>query len=62
MMALKLEALHLRDRKYAVHPVGTVGTCGWIDGKPWQVVFVTASSAADAVRKATRKLTQSRGE
>ena len=24
---------------WALRPKGTVGTCGWINGKPWQVIY-----------------------
>ena len=49
---MNLEATHLRGNRYAVRPAGALGTCGWIDGKTWQVAYVSAKNAADAVRKA----------
>lgn len=48
-----LEATYLRDNRYAVRPVGALGTCGWLsDGRPWAVIYVTAPSLKAAVRKA----------
>lgn len=38
MSAAAFEAVRLRGNRYAVKPAGTCGTCGWIDGNPWQVV------------------------
>ena len=52
---MKLEATHLRDRRYAVRPEGAVGTCGWIDGQPWQVIYVTAASPEQAVARAQKR-------
>jgi len=34
-----LEAVKLRE-SWAIKPKGTLGTCGWIDGKPWSVIYV----------------------
>lgn len=45
---MELEATHLRDNRYAVRPKGALGTCGWINGKAWQVVYVRARNAAEA--------------
>lgn len=48
---VELEAIHLRGRRYAVRPVGQLGTCGsW----PclWAVQYVAAKSPADAIAKA----------
>ena len=50
----KLEATHLRDNRYAVRPEGTLGTCGWIGGKAWTVIYVNASNPAEAIKKATK--------
>jgi hypothetical protein len=36
---MKLEATKLRNC-WALRPVGALGTCGWIDGKPWTVQYV----------------------
>ena len=50
----ELEATHLRDRRYAVRPKGQLGTCGsW----PclWQVAYVNARSANEAIAKAKRQ-------
>jgi hypothetical protein len=49
----KLEAVHLRDNRWAVRPVGCLGTCGWINGVPWTVCYVNARSEAQAVRAAS---------
>jgi hypothetical protein len=49
----KLEAVDLRaDNRWAVRPIGQLGTCGWVCGFHWNVVYVTASSAEVAVSKA----------
>lgn len=50
----QLEATHLRDRKWAVRPVGRLGTCGFYP-EPWVVVYVTASSAESAIAAAKHK-------
>ncbi len=42
----------LRSGRYAVRPIGAIGTCGWINGKPWTVIYVNARSASEALRKA----------
>ena len=49
-----LEATNLRDNRYAVRPAGQLGTCGW-HPRPWTVVFVTASSPEQAVRRAIQR-------
>ena len=41
---MEYEATHLRDDSYAVRPKGALGTCGWINGIAWTVVYVTAYS------------------
>jgi hypothetical protein len=48
-----LEATHLRDTLWCVRPEGRCGTCGWIDGRAWTAQFVRATSAEDAIRKAS---------
>lgn len=53
-----LEATHLRGRLYAVRPRGALGTCGWINGRPWTVQYVTARDAAHAVRIASERGTE----
>ena len=54
-----LEAVHLRGRRYAVRPLGKLGTCGWhSDGSDWQVTYVTADNESDAIRKVQRKYVQ----
>ena len=52
---MKWQAERLRGNRWVVHPEGTLGTCGWIQGKPWSVVFVTARSATKALRKAGKE-------
>jgi len=36
---MKLDATRLRE-KWAIRPIGAIGTCGWIDGVPWTVSYV----------------------
>ena len=50
-----MEATHLRDNRWAVRPIGCLGTCGWRNGVAWTVIYVTARSAEEAVRKAARR-------
>ena len=50
---IALDATHLRGNRYAVRPAGQLGTGGWYP-LPWTVQYVTARSAAEAVRKAVR--------
>ena len=40
----KLEATRLRTC-WAIKPVGALGTCGWINGKPWTVQYVKVKPA-----------------
>lgn len=42
----------LNGNRYIIRPEGTLGTCGWIDGKPWSAQFVTG------LRKAQRVVTE----
>lgn len=51
-MAQKLEATLLRDNQYAVRPAGCLGTCGWLAGVPWSVIYVKAVSHNQAIYKA----------
>lgn len=46
------EATQLRPGRWAVRPAGCLGTCGWLNGKPWQVIYVNARTAQEALRKA----------
>lgn len=39
-------------RSVIVRPKGTLGTCGWIDGKPWQ------ARSFPSVRRAQQWITQ----
>lgn len=50
----ELEAMHLRGNRYAVRPIGQLGTCGWRP-RPWTVIYVNARSTADAIRKASQQ-------
>lgn len=50
-MQVEYEATHLRNNQYAVRPKGQLGTCGFYP-VPWTVVYVTARSEQDALRKA----------
>lgn len=62
MSAATFEAVRLRGNRYAVKPAGTCGTCGWIDGRPWTVVYVTAKNDADAVIRGWRHVFSKGGE
>lgn len=50
-MTLRYEATHLRGNRYAIRPVGALGTCGWIKGKAWTVAYINARSPAKALLK-----------
>ena len=54
MSAMQYEAVRLRDARYAVRPVGQLGTMGW-SPRPWTVVFVNARSSQEALRKAAKE-------
>lgn len=56
MSKFDLEAVHLRDNRYAVRPRGALGTCGWIDNRAWSVIYVNANSPEAAIIKAMRLL------
>jgi len=49
-----MEATHLGGGRWAVRPKGALGTCGWGKDGPWQTIYVTASSAQEAIRKAMK--------
>ena len=51
-MKKQLEATEIRPSEYAVRPKGALGTHGWIKGKPWQVQYIKANSAEQAIEKA----------
>lgn len=51
----ELEAIQLRSGKWAVRPVGQLGTCGWYP-EPWTIQYVSARSEAEAIRVAKRNL------
>ena len=52
---MRLEATYLRNGEYAVRPHGALGTCGWINGCAWTVVYVKARTASDAIRLAEKR-------
>lgn len=54
--AMNLEATHLRDRSWAVRPLGCCGTCGWVRGRAWSVIYVKATSAGEAINKARTQI------
>jgi hypothetical protein len=57
--AIEYEAVQLRAGRYAVRPVGCLGTCGWhANGKPWQVQYITALGEYAALRKAAAERMQ----
>lgn len=45
----------LRDHRYAVRPKGRLGTHGFINGKGWEVIYVTARTPQEAVKKAIKR-------
>lgn len=51
---MKLEAVHLRDNRWAVRPEGQLGTCGW-SPQAWNVEYVNARSAQEAIQKASKR-------
>jgi len=51
MVPVTLEATHLKGRRYAVSPLGQLGTCGYYP-TAWTVQFINAASPEDAIRKA----------
>jgi len=57
MIAAELEATHLQGRGWAVRPKGQLGTMGW-HPFPWDVVYVNAGSAEEAIRKALPELSE----
>lgn len=52
--ANELEATALRDGRYAVRPIGRLGTCGFYP-RAWTVYIVKARNEEEAIRKAVRK-------
>ena len=52
---MKLEATRLNNC-WAIRPEGALGTCGWIGGKPWTVVYSTARSAQRAIQLNAHKV------
>lgn len=48
---MSYEVSHLMDQRWAVRPFGCVGTSGFYPF-PWTVVYVTASNAEEAMKKA----------
>ena len=53
--SMKYEASALFGGRYAVQPVGTLGTCGWVEGVPWEVQFIRANTSAEALRIAEQQ-------
>ena len=51
---IRLEALLLREGRYAVRPAGQLGTCGW-SPIPWDVCYVNAHNPGAAIRRALRE-------
>ena len=51
---MELEAINLRGNRWGVRPVNQLGTCGWYP-KPWEIRFVTARNAEEAIRKVTQQ-------
>jgi hypothetical protein len=39
---------------WAVRPEGALGAAGWIEGKPWVIKYVRASSKQNAIEKSTK--------
>jgi hypothetical protein len=52
---MNYEATHLRSRIWAIRPEGALGTMGWVGGQYWEVAFVTADNADDAMRRWRRR-------
>ena len=50
---MKLDAVELRNKVWAVRPEGVLGMAGWIKGKPWEVTFVKARTREEAINKVT---------
>ena len=48
-MKKQLEATEIRHNEYAVRPKDALGTHGWIKNKPWQVQYIKANSAKQAI-------------
>ena len=46
-----MEAAYIGANCYAIRPAGALGTCGWINGEAWTVVYITAKSAPAAMLK-----------
>ena len=51
-MKKQLEATEINPGKYAVRPKGALGTHGWIKDKPWQIQYIKAGSAEQAIELA----------
>lgn len=59
-MKKQMEATQISPGQYAVRPKGALGTHGWIKGKPWQVQYIKATSAEQAIEKAALELKHDR--
>ena len=54
-MKKQLEATEISPGKYAVRPKDALGTHGWIKDKPWQIQYIKAGSAEQAIELAALK-------
>jgi hypothetical protein len=52
---IELEADQLHSGKWAVRPIGQLGTCGWYP-EPWTIQYVSARSESEAIKVAKRNL------
>lgn len=59
-MRYEMEATELRNNRWAVRPKGALGTHGF-SPYPYEVIYVTASSAEEAVRLAAPKARKQQG-
>lgn len=50
-----LEATRLNNC-WIVRPVGQLGTCGWIKGKPWMAAYSNAKAAERAIQLCAHKV------
>lgn len=46
----------LNSDTYIIRPEGALGTCGWIQGKPWDIWYVKPKEAQRALREYQRDL------
>ena len=55
---MELYATKIDPLRWRVRPRNTIGASGWINGRPWRVVYVKAMSGREAERKARHQLDQ----